>query len=62
MHTILILPMYTILSPLFGIFVSRNLMYNTSAMKNKLNRIILRNFSPLIKNVNVLIKEITAEI
>lgn len=51
--------MYTECSPLFGIFISRNCMYSNSEIKNKHNNVIRSEFSRPIKNVKVLINDIT---
>lgn len=51
--------MYTKCSPLFGIFVSKSCIYSNSEMKNKHNNIIRSVHSRPIKNVKVLINDIT---
>lgn len=54
--------MYTEWSPLFGIFVSKNSKYNNSEIKNKHNNVILSEVSRPIKNVKVLINDITIKL
>lgn len=51
--------MYTVCLPLFGNFVSKNCMYNNSEMKIKHNTINRRVDSRPIKNVKILINDIT---
>lgn len=53
------LPIYTVCSPLFGIFVFRNCRYKNSEMKNKQDKIIRSDISRPISNVDELINDIT---